>query len=169
MRRPAHAGGHSRSRPAGHGEARQVATQRPEHAARASRPILRSPPTAPPRETGRVPHRPSVTAPPRAYPGRLPPRNADTPGSIAVLGFAAMPQPLSSIAAARHAQDGADSAGVNSMRQLVQLRWIAVAGQLLTISLVHSGLDIPLPLLPMFGVLAVLRSGERRVGRDRCS
>ena len=67
-----------------------------------------------------------------------------------------MPQPLSSIAAARHAQDGADSAGVNSMRQLVQLRWIAVAGQLLTISLVHWGLDIPLPLLPMFGVLAVL-------------
>jgi len=67
-----------------------------------------------------------------------------------------MPQPLSSIAAARHAREGADSAGVNSMRQLVQLRWIAVAGQLLTISLVHWGLGIALPLLPMFAVLAVL-------------
>jgi two-component system sensor histidine kinase RegB len=42
------------------------------------------------------------------------------------------------------------------MRQLVQLRWIAVAGQLLTISLVHAGLGIELPLLPMFAVLAVL-------------
>jgi two-component system sensor histidine kinase RegB len=67
-----------------------------------------------------------------------------------------MPQPLSSIAAARHAREGADSAGVNSMRQLVQLRWMAVAGQLLTISLVHWGLGIALPLLPMFAVLAVL-------------
>ncbi|MGJ4804796.1 ATP-binding protein [Luteimonas sp. SDU82] len=67
-----------------------------------------------------------------------------------------MPQPLSSIAAARHAREGTDSAGVNSMRQLVQLRWIAVVGQLLTISLVHSGLGIALPLLPMFAVLAAL-------------
>src|SRR5690606_36988827 len=82
----------------------------------------------------------------------------DTPGGHpgTVLGFAAMPQPLSSIAAARHAQDGGDNAGVNSMRQLVQLRWIAVAGQLLTISLVHAGLRIELPLLPMFAVLAAL-------------
>ena len=67
-----------------------------------------------------------------------------------------MQQPLSSIAAARHARDGDDNAGVNSMRQLVQLRWIAVAGQLLTISLVHAGLRIELPLLPMFAVLAAL-------------
>ena len=49
-----------------------------------------------------------------------------------------------------------ESAGVNQMRQLVQLRWIAVAGQLLTISLVHAGLRIELPLLPMFAVLAAL-------------
>ncbi len=67
-----------------------------------------------------------------------------------------MSQPLSSIAAARHAHDGTDSAGVNSMRQLVQLRWIAVVGQLLTISLVHSGLGIALPLAPMLAVLALL-------------
>ena len=84
-----------------------------------------------------------------------------------------MPQPLSSIAAARPAQDGGDSAGVNSMRQLVQLRWMAVSGQLLTIAVVHSGLGIALPLLPMFGTLAVLAAfnlaatlrwrGQRRV------
>lgn len=48
------------------------------------------------------------------------------------------------------------SVGANSMQQLIQLRWIAVIGQLLTISLVHSGLEIQLPLLPMFAVLAVL-------------
>ena len=49
-----------------------------------------------------------------------------------------------------------DNVGVNSMRQLIQLRWIAVIGQLLTISLVHSGLDIALPLAPMLAVLAAL-------------
>jgi len=67
-----------------------------------------------------------------------------------------MPQPLSSIAAGPHAHGDADSAGVNSMRQLVQLRWIAVAGQLLTISVVHWGLGIDLPLTPMLAVLAGL-------------
>src|SRR5690606_6425355 len=81
-------------------------------------------------------------------------RPGSRPGPV--LGFAAMPQPLASIAAARHAQDSGDNAGVNSMRQLAQLRWIAVAGQLLTISLVHAGLRIELPLLPMFAVLAAL-------------
>ena len=54
------------------------------------------------------------------------------------------------------ADAGADSAGVNSMRQLVQLRWIAVVGQLLTIALVHFGLGIALPLAPMAAVLAAL-------------
>ncbi len=67
-----------------------------------------------------------------------------------------MPQPLSSLASGPHAQGSAHSAGVNSMRQLVQLRWIAVAGQLLTIALVHWGLRIDLPLAPMLAVLAGL-------------
>ena len=49
-----------------------------------------------------------------------------------------------------------DSAGGNSMQQLIQLRWIAVVGQLLTIALVHFGLDIRLPLAPMAAVLAAL-------------
>ncbi|MDH5832666.1 ATP-binding protein [Luteimonas kalidii] len=49
-----------------------------------------------------------------------------------------------------------DSAGVNNMRQLIQLRWIAVVGQLLTIVVVHAGLGIALPLGPMLAVLAAL-------------
>lgn len=43
-----------------------------------------------------------------------------------------------------------------NMRLLVQLRWIAVGGQLLTILAVHFGLGVPLPLLPMLGVVAGL-------------
>ncbi|MEN2785981.1 ATP-binding protein [Sphingomonas qilianensis] len=42
------------------------------------------------------------------------------------------------------------------MRQLVQLRWLAVAGQLGTILLTHFVFDIRLPLVPMLGVLAAL-------------
>jgi len=71
-----------------------------------------------------------------------------------------MPQiPIPSTATARtdvDPENSHDSAGVNSMRQLIQLRWIAVVGQLLTISLVHAGLGIALPLLPMLAVLAGL-------------
>ena len=67
-----------------------------------------------------------------------------------------MPQPLSSLASGPHAQGSTYSAGINSMRQLVQLRWIAVAGQLLTIAVVHWGLRIDLPLVPMLMVLAGL-------------
>jgi len=48
------------------------------------------------------------------------------------------------------------SANANSMRQLVLVRWIAVIGQLVTISLVHWGLGITLPLAPMFAVVAGL-------------
>lgn len=42
------------------------------------------------------------------------------------------------------------------MRQLVQLRWMAVLGQLLTILLTHYGFGVDLPLQVMFGVLAGL-------------
>jgi len=62
--------------------------------------------------------------------------------------------------AGRAAADATDArpngAWGNSMQQLIQLRWIAVVGQLLTISLAHFGLDIPLPLAPMATVLAAL-------------
>ena len=43
-----------------------------------------------------------------------------------------------------------------NMQQLVLLRWIAVAGQLLAIMVVHAGMGIRLPLLPMLLVLAGL-------------
>jgi len=48
------------------------------------------------------------------------------------------------------------SAGLRNMQQLIQLRWIAVIGQVATILVVHYGLDINLPLKPMLIVLAAL-------------
>ncbi|BDU16462.1 ATP-binding protein [Lysobacter auxotrophicus] len=48
------------------------------------------------------------------------------------------------------------SAGLRNMQQLIQLRWIAVIGQVATILVVHYGLGIGLPLKPMFIVLAAL-------------
>jgi two-component system sensor histidine kinase RegB len=42
------------------------------------------------------------------------------------------------------------------MRQLVQLRWLAVIGQLFAILLVHFGLGITLPLAPMLVMVALL-------------
>jgi two-component system, sensor histidine kinase RegB len=50
----------------------------------------------------------------------------------------------------------ANAANRKNMDLLVQFRWLAVVGQFATIMLVHFGLGIPLPLLPMMGVLAAL-------------
>jgi two-component system, sensor histidine kinase RegB len=50
----------------------------------------------------------------------------------------------------------ADSTGMENMRQLVQLRWIAVVGQVITIAVVHFGFDIHLPLREMGVVLICL-------------
>ena len=50
----------------------------------------------------------------------------------------------------------AESTAVENMRQLAQLRWIAVAGQLITIAVVALVLGLPLPLAPMLGVAALL-------------
>ena len=47
-------------------------------------------------------------------------------------------------------------AGRNNLLQLIQLRWLAVAGQLVTILAVHFALDVPLPLAEMLGLLAAL-------------
>ncbi len=49
-----------------------------------------------------------------------------------------------------------DNAGIKNMHQLIQLRWIAVVGQIATILVVHFGFGIALPLLPMAVVLACL-------------
>jgi two-component system sensor histidine kinase RegB len=50
----------------------------------------------------------------------------------------------------------APHAGLRSMQQLIQLRWIAVIGQLVTILVVHFWLGIALPLHWMLGTLAAL-------------
>ena len=60
------------------------------------------------------------------------------------------------LALTRRAEPPADGAATENMRQLVQLRWIAAAGQLLTILAVHFGLGVPLPLAPMLGFVAIL-------------
>jgi two-component system, sensor histidine kinase RegB len=49
-----------------------------------------------------------------------------------------------------------DSIGLENMRQLIQLRWIAVVGQVVTIAVVHFGFDIRLPLREMSVVLICL-------------
>ena len=49
-----------------------------------------------------------------------------------------------------------ETTATENMRQLIQLRWFAVAGQLVTILTVHVGLGMPLPLGPMLGVIALL-------------
>lgn len=46
--------------------------------------------------------------------------------------------------------------GIRNMQQLIQLRWIAVVGQVVTILAVHYGLGIHLPLHQMLVVLACL-------------
>ena len=49
-----------------------------------------------------------------------------------------------------------NEASAENMRQLIQLRWLAVAGQLVAILLAHFGLGVTLPLGPMLGVVALL-------------
>ncbi|WGF86749.1 ATP-binding protein [Marinivivus vitaminiproducens] len=49
-----------------------------------------------------------------------------------------------------------DPANRKNMILLIQLRWIAVVGQIVTIVFVHAVLGIPLPLLPMGVVLGAL-------------
>ena len=38
------------------------------------------------------------------------------------------------------------AAGLKNLHQLIQLRWIAVVGQIFTIEVAHYGLQLPLPL-----------------------
>jgi two-component system sensor histidine kinase RegB len=49
-----------------------------------------------------------------------------------------------------------DGTGLKNMQQLIQLRWIAVVGQVVTILVVHFGFGIRLPLGPMLGALGFL-------------
>jgi two-component system sensor histidine kinase RegB len=66
-----------------------------------------------------------------------------------LLSIAKLP---SFLAAARAGQ----AAGHQNMQQLIQLRWIAVAGQITTILVVAWGIGIKLPLVYMLEVLACL-------------
>ncbi|NBX20119.1 MAG: sensor histidine kinase, partial [Betaproteobacteria bacterium] len=45
------------------------------------------------------------------------------------------------------------SAGLKNLHQLIQLRWIAVVGQLLTIEATHYSLSMHLPLQPMLAIV----------------
>lgn len=47
-------------------------------------------------------------------------------------------------------------AGRKNLRQLIQLRWLAVAGQLATIATVRYVLELPLPMAEMLSLLAAL-------------
>jgi two-component system sensor histidine kinase RegB len=67
-------------------------------------------------------------------------------------------QPLLALTRQKPAPAGpsAETTTSENMRQLVQLRWIAVAGQLVTILAVHFGLGVQLPLAPMLLLVGVL-------------
>src|ERR1700712_4934987 len=56
----------------------------------------------------------------------------------------------------RAAQRGGPAAGHKNMLLLIQLRWIAVVGQVSTIILVMQGFGVQLPLVYMLEVLACL-------------
>jgi two-component system sensor histidine kinase RegB len=70
---------------------------------------------------------------------------------------ARQPDPAAARPPARRAGNGKDDAtGRKNMQSLIQLRWIAVLGQIATIVTVHYVLGITLPLRYMLAVLAVL-------------
>lgn len=54
----------------------------------------------------------------------------------------------------------AETVAAANMRQLIQLRWIAVIGQTVTILLVHYGLRVPLPLVEMLAVAVTLAAAN---------
>ena len=49
-----------------------------------------------------------------------------------------------------------DATGFKNMQQLIQLRWIAAVGQVLTIGVVYYGFGVPLPVDQMLAVLGCL-------------
>ncbi len=54
------------------------------------------------------------------------------------------------------AQGLENATGLNNFKQLIQLRWMAVIGQVVTIGVTHFGFDIVLPLWQILTVLAGL-------------
>jgi len=51
-------------------------------------------------------------------------------------------------------------ASIENMRQLIQLRWLAVAGQLVAILAAHFVLGVALPLGPMIAIVALLAAAN---------
>lgn len=94
---------------------------------------------------------PSRTEAPAADPRHAEPHHLDAPSSepdTLEAADTAPPSPGSEVAD--------DLAGRRNMHQLIQLRWIAVVGQIATIAAVHLGFGIRLPLQGMWAVLAFL-------------
>jgi len=54
---------------------------------------------------------------------------------------------------ARRVTGSPDRTGARNMRQLVELRWLAVAGQLATILIVGGPMRVPLPLVAMLSIV----------------
>lgn len=67
-----------------------------------------------------------------------------------------LPPPASSPAADDSPPAARDNAARKTLQQLIQLRWIAVAGQIVTIGIAHFGFGIALPLPAMLLVLGCL-------------
>lgn len=69
------------------------------------------------------------------------------------VGPDAIPNALGASAASRVAQPLDETTNVKNINLLIQLRWIAVVGQVLTIGFVHFVMGVELPLMPMVSVL----------------
>ena len=69
-----------------------------------------------------------------------------------------MDRPLLALTRRAPAPPGAspESIATDNMRQLIQLRWLAVAGQLVTVLLVAFGLGVPIPVPALLAVIAAL-------------
>lgn len=73
------------------------------------------------------------------------------------MALAQAADPVNSITSAEPvAPSHIDTANRKNLELLIQLRWMAVLGQVITIAVVHFGLRIPLPLEPMGAVLGAL-------------
>jgi two-component system sensor histidine kinase RegB len=71
-------------------------------------------------------------------------------------GFLPPQLPRTAADPGRRAAASGDAAGLHNMLQLIQLRWIAVVGQLITIVFVQLEFRIALPLQPMLAVVGCL-------------
>ncbi len=68
----------------------------------------------------------------------------------------AAPVPIRAVSSPEPMAPLADSASRDNMRQLVNLRWLAVIGQFVTILIVHFAMGVRLPLLEMLAIVGAL-------------